>query len=373
MIRSFFIILLCFSLFFTPGCTFEFDPDIKTNEELLVVAGSITDQNTVNKITLSKSTRIGMPVGTNPVTGAIVTITDETGEVTSLAESSPGTYTTDSTQFRGRIGGKYSLKVNINGRNYESGFIEMLPVPPINSLYYEKVVITAARDSNDIDEGAKIYVDSFDPSGKCQFFRWDYIETWEYKIPYNVVNKLCWVTERSNQILVKNTSIYNQSRVSKFPILFITNKSDRLKETYSILVRQYSLNEDEYYFWEKIKNVSQNTGNLYDITPMSIPGNIRSCDDPEEIVLGYFSVSALEEKRLFIRDKFLGLPVFVTYCATDTLYDRLPETGLNKDYWVIEDWGNEIPPYWVISTFKECADCSVRGTKERPSFWRDFN
>ncbi|NLJ44522.1 MAG: DUF4249 domain-containing protein [Bacteroidales bacterium] len=372
MIRLSAIILMFYILSLAEGCTIEFDPEIRTDEELLVVEGMITDQNSVNRIKLSLSTRIGKPVGTNKVTGAVVTITDENGIVTTLRESPAGTYVTDSTVFRGRTGGRYALNVKVNGKSYETGFVEMLPVPPINSLYYEKVVITAARDSNDIDEGARIYVDSYDPSGKCLFFRWDYVETWEYQIPYNVVNKICWVTERSDEILVKNTSLYSQAKVSKFPVLFVSNKSDRLKETYSILVRQYSVSEEEYNFWEKIRNVSQNVGNLYDVTPMSIQGNIRCCDDPEETVLGYFSVSAVTEKRLFIHDTFLGLPVFVTYCATDTLQGVLPDTGLNSDYWVIEDFSDEIPPFWVITTFKECADCSTRGTKVRPPFWEEF-
>ena len=58
---------------------------------------------------------------------------------------------------------------------------------------------------------------------------------------YAVKNKVCWVTERSDEILIKNTSLYSQARVSKFPVLFISNSGDRLKETYSILVNQYSL------------------------------------------------------------------------------------------------------------------------------------
>jgi hypothetical protein len=39
--------------------------------------------------------------------------------------------------------------------------------------------------------GCRIYVDSFDPSGKCLFYRWDYAETWEYRIPFIVTNKTC--------------------------------------------------------------------------------------------------------------------------------------------------------------------------------------
>jgi hypothetical protein len=357
-----------FLLLFT-RCTVEFHPEIDNNKEQLVVEGMITDQNRTNRVKLSMSTQIGMSLGLKPVKGAIVTVTDEKGIVTTLAESPAGTYSADSLSFRGRVGGSYSLNIKINNITYETDFTEMEPVPPINSLYYEKVVIVASKDTNDIEEGCKVYVDSFDPSGKCLFFRWNYTETWEYRIPYIVANRICFITERSDEILIKNTSLFSQARVSKYPIVFISNKTDRLKETYSILVNQYSLSESEYNFWEKVQNISQNVGNLYDITPVAISGNIRCCNDPEKTVLGYFSVSAVTQKRLFIQDRFLGLPNFVTYCATDTLKGKLSETGLNTDYWVIEDYSDELPPFWVITTFRECADCTTRGTSVMPSFW----
>ncbi|MFZ0281571.1 MAG: DUF4249 domain-containing protein [Bacteroidales bacterium] len=354
------------------GCSIEFNPDPGENREQLVVEGIITDQNRVNRIKLSKSLSVGKPLSFKAVSGAIVTVTDENEIVTTLTESPAGIYSTDSTEFRGRIGGRYSLNIRVNNVNYLTDFIEMKPVPAINSLYYEKIAITSSKDTSDMEEGCRIYVDSFDPSGECLFFRWDYSETWEYRIPYAVTKRVCYVTERSDEILIKNTSLYSQARVTKYPVLLISNKSDRLKERYSILVNQYSLNEAEYYFWERVQNISQNVGDLYDITPMAIPSNIRSADNPEETVLGYFSVSAVTQKRLFIKDHFFGLPHFFIYCATDTVQGRLPETGLDSEYWVIEDYGDEIPPFWVITTFRECADCTTRGSSVMPSFWREF-
>jgi hypothetical protein len=356
------------------GCTFQYFPDIDENQELLVVDGMITDQNRVNRIKLSRSMPIGKPLVRKAVKGAVVTITDENGIVIKLTESPAGTYSTDSLKFRGCVGGSYSLNIKINNVNYETDFIEMKPVPPIDSLYYEKVVINASKDIEDVDEGCKIYADSWDPSNKCLFFRWDYTETWEYHIPYTVTNMICWVTERSDGILIKNTSMYSQARVSKYPILFITNNTDKLKVKYSILVNQYSLNESEYDFWEKVQNISENVGNLYDITPVAIPGNIRCTTNSGETVHGYFSVSAVTQKRLFIRDKFLGQPNFYTYCATDTIYGKLPEEGLNTSYWVIEDYANEVPPWWVVTEYRECGDCTTEGTKVKPTFWdEDLN
>jgi hypothetical protein len=365
---SFFIRLILF-LALTSGCTGQFFPDIDENQERLVVDGMITDQNRVNRIKLSRSMPIGKPLVRKTVKGAVVTITDDKGIVTKLTEFPAGTYSTDSLKFRGCVGSRYSLNIKLNNLNYETDFIEMKPVPPIDSLYYEKVVIKASKEIKDIDEGCKIFADSWDPSGKCLFFRWNYTETWEYHIPYPVVNRVCWVSDRSDEILIKNTSSYSQARVSKYPILFINSNTDKLKVKYSILVNQYSLNESEFDFWEKVRNISENVGNLYDITPVAIPGNVRCTTNPDETVHGYFSVSAVSQKRLFIRDKFLGQPNFYTYCATDTLYGRLPEEGLNTTYWVIEDYANEVPAWWVITEYRECADCTTEGTKIKPPFW----
>jgi len=367
--RSQKIIRLILLVILLGSCTIEFHPETDESQDLLVVDGMITNQNQVNRIRLSRSTPVGTPLGSRAVKGAAVTITDEKGIFTTLAESPDGTYCTDSTKFTGRVGGSYSLNIKINNSIYATDFIEMKPVPPIDSLYYEKEVIVSSNDTNDVDEGCRIYVDSYDPSGKCMYYRWDYTETWEYQIPFNVTNKICYVTENSDVVLIKNTSPYSQARVTKFPVLFISNETDRLKETYSILVNQYSLNESEHKFWDRVQSVAQNIGNLYDITPTAITGNIKCITNPKETVLGYFSISAVTQKRLFIDDHFYGLPGFYTYCATDTVSGTLPETGLNTDYWVIVDFGDEEPPFWIISDFKECADCTTRGTSIRPPYW----
>lgn len=368
MIRLRDIITVIF-LLFAPGCTIEFIPEIDENREYLVVDGMITDQDRVNTIRLSRSLPIGKPLLREAARGAIVTITDENGIISTLTESSPGLYVTDSTQFRGRVGGRYSLGILLQGKAYSTDLTEMKPVPPISELYYEKVDIVATTDSSRLEQGCKIYLDSYDPSGQCLYYRWNYVETYEYHLPYDVINKQCWVTERSEKILIKNASVYDQARISKYPVNFIDNYSDKLRDRYSILVNQFSLNQPEYEFWEKVQDISQNVGSLYDITPVAITGNVRCDTDPGELVLGYFSVSAVAQKRIFIEDTFVGIPLFYSFCATDTIRGALPENGQNIDFWVIEDYSDEVPPFWVVSTRRECADCTTRGTTVRPSFW----
>jgi hypothetical protein len=285
-----------------------------------------------------------------------------------------GTYVTDPAKFQGVIGRKYALHVNtntaFNNYNFESLPMELKPVPPIDSIYYEKKAIATTSIFDQVIEGAQIYLNSHDPENSCKFYRWEYTDTWEFRLPYDVPNKRCWLSSNSNKINIKNTSFLEQDKVSRFPLAFISNMSDRLSVKYSILVNQYSLNEDEYLYWEKLQTISEQVGGLYDITPASIPSNIFCIEDPNEKVLGYFSVSATKAKRFFIKDYFAGLIDLYRDCPADTIPGRGNIPFLNTSVWVIYDGTSDVPPIRVVTYTKGCADCTVRGTNIEPAFWQ---
>jgi hypothetical protein len=136
-----------------------------------------------------------------------------------------------------------------------------------------------------------------------------------------------------------------------------------------MLVNQYSLSADEYVYWEKVQNIFQEVGSLYDITPASISSNIYCIENPNEKVLGYFSVSAKSSKRIFVDDKFSGVANLYLSCATDTIKDNRPIVGLGLYLWVIEDGSLVRPPYKILTNNLNCADCTTRGTKIKPSYW----
>ncbi|MBG0860004.1 MAG: DUF4249 domain-containing protein [Bacteroidales bacterium] len=366
--RYLLLIILCLSLILVAGCIIKFTPEIEEDNTLLVVEGMITDQNMTNKIRISHALPVGKVITPVPVKGCRVTITDRHGSIYNLKESSPGIYITDSTRFRGQVNNRYRLNIVDGGKSYESYTMEMKPVPPIDSIYYEKVLIGEDEFGVPIEE-CQVYLDTKDPFGKCLYYRWDFSETWEFILPYSVPNYRCWKSAYSGKIIIKNTSVYNQSRVDRFPIQYISNETERLKVKYSMLVNQYSLNEDEYAYWERVKSVSENVGGLYDVTPMSITGNVYRLDDPDVPVLGYFSVSAVARERIFIDDNFIGLPNYYSYCPGDTIRYPGPIPNLNISAWLIVDNSNGQPPYRVITYFRECADCTLRGTNVKPPYW----
>jgi hypothetical protein len=245
------------------------------------------------------------------------------------------------------------------------------PVPPIDSVYYERLTLATASDGLPTKEGCNIYLNTHDPTNECKFFRWEFEETWQFELPYYVENKICWTTSYSKNINVKNTSTLSDDKIVRQPVTVVDNNSDRLAIKYSIKVNQYSLSEDEYTYWGKLQDVVEQVGSLYDITPASIPSNIRCVEKPDENVLGYFSVSSVKSKRIFIKSQFRGLIKLYEYCENSRVgyYENIPGLGVNR--WVIIDHLFPPPPYKVLTFFRGCADCTVRGSTKKPDFWID--
>jgi hypothetical protein len=366
------LIILFLFLLLINSCIVKYIPKTDENEELLVVEGLITDQPGINTVKLSKTLPLWRRQVAKPLKGCKVWISDDMGRIDSLKETTIGTYVTSPASFQGAIGRMYTLHVrttaDYGNLNYESLPMEMKPVPPIDSIYYEKkVYVTWPRPV----EGCQIYLDTHDPANNCKFFRWEYSETWEFHLPFNVPNRVCWLSGNSDGIFIKNTSILEEARVTGYPIYSIKDPIDRLSVKYSLLVNQFSLNEDEYLYWERLKNTIDQVGGLYDQVPATIPNNVYCNEDPNRKVLGYFSVSAMSSKRIFIKDSFAGMNGLYFDCVSDTIYGTNPIPGLNTTVWVIIDNSDKVPPTRIVTYKISCADCRVRGTSIKPVFWED--
>jgi hypothetical protein len=355
------------------SCITQFVPAISEQKELLVVQGLITDQNETDTIKLSKSLPLGEVNAARPVSGCNVSITDDLGNKVVLEEIKAGTYILPS-YFSRLVGRAYTLHVDANSDfnnfSYVSDPMEMNPVPPIDSIYYEKTVIEKADGFFKGVDGCQIYLNTHDPEKKCRYYRWDFSETWVLRLLFPVVNQTCWISDKSHSINIKSTVALDEDRVTRYPINYITNVTDRLKKKYSMLVNQYSMNEDEYVYWEKIQNMASRVGGLYDLIPASVQSNMRCIEDPGEKVLGYFSVSAKSSKRIFIKDNFEGIINRYGDCVTDTT-GYVDPPGLGVSVWILEDEPNFIPPFKVLTDKKGCADCTVRGSNVKPAFWED--
>jgi hypothetical protein len=361
-------ILILLILLNSDGCIVKYVPKIDDYEELLVIEGLITDQPGINTIKISKAQPLWKRQYPRPLTGCIVSISSDLGEIYGLKETViSGTYITDASRFRGEVGREYILHIRTTTESvnlsYESLPMKMIPVPLIDSIYYEKKPILQSHLPLD---GCYIYLNTHDNSNKCRFYRWEYSETWEFHLPFNFPNSVCWISNFPAEILIKNTSLLAEANVVRQAVVSITDPGDKFSVKYSILVNQFSLNENEYYYWEQLRNTLDQTGGLYDMIPAVIPNNLFCVEEPNKKVLGYFGVSSMSSRRLFIRDRFAGAHGYVS-CFTDTIFTTRPDTI--PGIYIIEDNSKKVPPYIVFTKEKKCVDCTWRGTNIKPAFW----
>ena len=301
------------------------------------------------------------------------------------------------TQFTGRVGGTYSLQIRTeDGLEYISDRMYHDSRSPIDSLYYE--LDSEFYDNGTVEEpGLRIYLDADNRDEACPYMRWEFEEIWKFRVPYpllvedlgykeyktkHVENDICWRYEQSRQILIYSSEEESSELISRKPIQFINpGRSDRLLRQYSIQVRQYSLSREEFSFWNKLKEITESEGDIFEKQPFPIEGNINCINSEEVNVLGYFQVSAVKSQRIYItrsEANALGLPVYEYPCErliyrnrqlSEKLYNSLLSDGYVL-FWVEEDdFGN---PVNFQYTSLKCADCTLTGKLEQPDFWVDM-
>ncbi len=389
------------------SCIDPYTPNLKGYQPLFVVDGLLTDANSACKVRLTKTFQ---EQNSNPeiVADATVFITDDLGNANDLAYTGNGIYKADSIVFRGVIGRTYVLHIQTSeGQVYESEPSLLQPVPEIGNVYYQKDQELINNGTATID-GIRIYVDSKKGEDK-QNYKWSFEETWKFKVPtpkaYDYINDstvlpvadvkdFCYKGNVSDEILVNTTNTGGSGVIKKQPVLFIApDQSDRLLIQYSILVKQYSISNNEYDFWNNLKQINESGGDIFSKQPFTVISNIKNVNNSAERILGYFQVSSVSEKRLYITFSELSglkLPLFHYDCVRlskqpsdypnsfmappptwDDLYSMFCVTS---DFYLVE-------PLYIPGTNKlqklifarpECANCELTGTRKKPDFWVDM-
>ncbi|WP_026839688.1 DUF4249 domain-containing protein [Gillisia sp. JM1] len=375
------------------SCVEPYDIETKTFESALVVEGTITDQRETQEIKLSRTFRLeeNNPA---PENDAKVKVVGDDGVEYFFSSIGEGIYHSNN-QFRAISGVNYSLEIMTeDGSSYASKPSTLSGTSIIDDISAIRTVQTI--DGLDSD-GIVILVDSRNASASSIYYRYTFEETYKIKSQYNVQKKLivteggglevvwkeepdniCYRTEFSNDIILTNTNLITDNNIEKAQVHFIDKSNTALAYRYSILVKQYSLSREAYEFYEILKELSGSESLFSQNQPGFINGNLFSLDNPNEKVLGYFSVSAVDSKRLFFSfTDFFDLLEFPRskFDCSITRPDAfallgLIESGIVQYY---GDAGLGSPsdegegPYRVANII--CIDCRILGTTEVPEFW----
>ncbi len=399
---------ILFLALYTSACIEPYNPKLKEFQSFLVIDALLTDEDTSNYVRLSRTFE-GVDDNPEMVADAYVTIKDDLGNVTVLSPESKGIYKTDKKAFKGLTGRSYSLYIRTSdGTEYESEQCLMQEASDIDAVYFEKS--RELNDKGEYLEGIRAYIDANDMA-TGSYYRWTCKEYWEFNVLYpklynfghiedsivfeevQDVRKTCWKENKSNEIIIQTIEPGSNGLIEKKPVLFIPAAlSDRLLVQYCVEVSQYSMSSEQYQFWKQMKQVNESGGDIFDKPPFSINSNIHCLTNPKEQVLGYFQVSGSRYKRCYITraevDEIdLDLPYFdcelielgpgdpqpvrisdpVTFDKIYSMYTWLGYTFIGPRY----NFGGSLER--LAFTKSKCADCTLTGSINPPSFWIDLD
>ncbi len=373
------------------SCIEPFTPDINEFQRLLVINGKITDQPGYQYVEITRSTSYTNP-SYDHVPGCNVKVYDDKGNVFQYEEYGSGLYRCIFSQEYLQVGTRYKIEVlTKDGNTYVSDYDVLEPCPVIENIYYK----VEQKENDDpllkTVYGIHLFIDIQKSEKEVSNFRWELDETWEYHAAYQTSDYFdgeihynfnvysdslyyCWRSRKKKDIITMSTKNFTSGKINGGSLAFIANDNDKLDIKYSVLVRQFSLSDSAYQYWNQMQRNLQEGGGLYETQPIRITGNIHNVDNPEETVLGYFWATAEKDKRFFFKNVgeipvnyYTCIPYGLTSDKLMELLNGYPES--------------EYPIYLINITYleagpwdfadQECFDCRKSGgTITMPDFWQ---
>jgi hypothetical protein len=352
-------------------------PVVAGNANYLVVEGIINTGPDSTIINLSRTVNLSQKIVNNPELNATVTVeSDQNGSFPLQAVAngmyvSPGLNLDDSRMYRLRIN-------TADGKTYLSDFGTPKISPPIDSV---GVFVQP--------KGLQIYLSTHDPSNNTRYYLWVYNETWlfhPYFTSYYIISGdsarlrtasedvyTCFATDTTSTIVINSSAKLTKDVIYQTPITFLPSTSEKIEDRYSINIKQYAITPAAYNYYQLLKTNTENLGTIFDAQPSQLPGNIHEVGNPAEPVIGYISVGTVAQKRIFIDNRNLPAWLPITYYdAIGCFHDTLNINSVAQfDYYYLHK-----PPYFIPSilpnkgVYAICADCTLRGTKITPPFWK---
>ncbi|MCE7992174.1 MAG: DUF4249 domain-containing protein [Roseivirga sp.] len=307
--------------FITAACSEVVDLKTENEEGALVVYGRITNGTLGNEISLSRSTRSGLPP--RAVSGASIELLGNQGNSGRYIEGEEGTYIFDGSLI-GVPGQAYHVRIQLaDGTVYESVPEIMPELSARDTLKY--VLQEIEEISNQGVATSRFVISIFadteilDPRPDL-FLKWDIEEVYSFQqaflpmhnFPFYTRNT-CYVKEELEQqrVLLYDGSQLRANSISDQRVVDRTIDDDFRGVHYFNYIQQ-SLTTGAYNFWQGLDRNVNRVGSIFDQPPGALSTNLFNVNDPSEDVLGYFEATAADTVRLKITnaivDRFFPVP-----------------------------------------------------------------
>lgn len=252
------------------SCEDVVEMNIKQGKEAFVVEGWITNKEEANYIKLFKT----IPYFNNPefpaIRSAVVTISDDAGNVEILKETEPGKYEIQS--LKGVVGRTYKLSIQSKEGSYEA-------ITTMQRLSWNMDSVTYEYKKKSVMVEKEGYYPAI--YGQEQKNIGDFILL---KIAKNGT----WLKSFRDINLFSDEFVDGNYITAAEPGL-----KDPFKKDEKITYEMWSLTEDAYRFWNDIRTQLSN-GGLFAVPSTNARSNIVKKDPASLDVVGYFGASEVK-------------------------------------------------------------------------------
>lgn len=251
------------------SCQKVIDVDVKNAEEKYVVEAIVADEAGASKVLLSTTKNISESNNFPGVSGATVTITDNTGNNTIFNETTAGSYLAPS--FTGVAGKIYSLDIKVNGETFTA-----------KSTMPQKINLDTVFISNEIlfGETRKLVNLAYqDPPGKGQCYR--YVQ---------------YINGKKSKPIFANNDDYSDGKYVETKLWYLVdedeNPEEEIKTGDTVMLDMLCIDNVVYKYWYSVYQSA--TGNSQSASPANPVTNISGG------ALGYFSAHTKQTKSVVV-------------------------------------------------------------------------
>ncbi|HLK27859.1 MAG TPA: DUF4249 domain-containing protein [Puia sp.] len=351
-------------------------PALNANKNYLVVDGFLNAGNDSTVITLTRTRNLNTGDAQIIEGNAQLFVEGDAGYSLQLTNFGNGKYGSPNLNLLNNQ--NYRLKIlTSNGSSYISDFTPVKSTPSIDSIVWSRS-----------DSGVSIFLNTHDPSNNTRYYKWDFVETWEFHsfyetfLHYNPVDSsaylstvsiphICWQTSKSTNIIIASSAKLSADIINLMPIETVPLNSPQIAVKYSISIRQFGLTKEAFNYWGNLQKSTEQTGTIFDAQPSQITGNIHCITNPNEPVLGFISAGKPTEKRIFVSNSEVLPWEYDQPCGEE--FHRVDSLTyyIHKSNLPIKEIATNgiIQGYNFSNNF--CVDCTIRnGTNIKPSFWQ---
>ena len=285
------------------------------------------------------------------IPGADVRIVEESGSAIVLKEIQKGMYQTP-VSFQGQVGKKYRLKIMTkDGLDIASSW-QVLSAP----IELKSLTSTYSNAEKVEEMQFNMQASLQDTRGSDDYYfvkRQDFIQFLTTcptppapPAPVPICYSKCWQAVQNTQPILVDDAFLDGREIN-LPLAAIPY--DDFTEWF-VQLEVYHVDKATHQYWKRQEDQRTLGGGIFDKVPAQIIGNLRTVNDPDQQVVGFFLVGGLYRQRLTV-DRYNGIPeetyrklgFYVDFCTVGKPVRRRilkgdPRTGMDGLSLCVHHW-----------------------------------